>query len=204
MKLVSSKLIIFILILLITLQACAEIKSLVSKNPVEPSAPVKESTAETSNQGPLKAANLAKKNIEAGGYQKAIDTYSIECHKKPQDPQLMIEYAKSLDGIKSSADKALEKKDFVYAGRMYYILHNNYAKFSDVGHMLSFDSAYLDTKLSNCKKPLSLQGFEEYRRGDIEKALALWQALLAIDPDNKAIKEAVRTAKLQQKNLKED
>lgn len=202
-KLLKSKLIIFIFIPLLTPQSCAQIKNtLSSKIFPKPSAPVKD-TARVVSQAPANVKNQAKKHMKAGEYQKAIDIYSIECRKQPQDSQIMKEYAKSLNGIKLSADKALEKKDFGYAGKMYYFLQNNYAKFSDVDSMLSFDSTYLDTKLSDCKKSLSVQGFEEYRKGDINKALVLWEAILAIDPDNKPIKEAVRTAKLQQKNLQE-
>lgn len=69
--------------------------------------------------------------------------------------------------------------------------------------MLSFNAPYLNTRLSHCKKSLSVQGFQEYRNGRINNALLLWQGVLDIDPNNKDIKEAVRTAKLQQKNLSE-
>ncbi|NMD40051.1 MAG: hypothetical protein GYA83_04585, partial [Deltaproteobacteria bacterium] len=80
---------------------------------------------------------------------------------------------------------------------------NNYASFSGLKEMLSFDDAYLNTKLSSCRKNLSRQGFEQYRKGNIERAIALWQDLLAIDPENKDIKAAVRTATQQQKNLQD-
>jgi tetratricopeptide (TPR) repeat protein len=142
--------------------------------------------------------------MEAGEYQKAIDTYSGEYRKQPQDRSLIKEYAKSLDGIKSTADKRLEKGDLAVAGRLYNILQNNYKKFKGFEQMLSFNNAYLNTKLTYCKKTLSKQGFEEYRKGDLHKAIVLWQGLLAIDPHNKAIKEAVRTATQQQKNLQEN
>ena len=48
-----------------------------------------------------------------------------------------------------------------------------------------------------------MQGFQEYRKGNLDKSIVLWQSLLAIDPHNKDIKEAVRTATQQQKNLQE-
>jgi hypothetical protein len=46
-----------------------------------------------------------------------------------------------------------------------------------------------------------MQGFQEYRERHIHSALLSWQGVLDIDPDNKDIKEAIRTATLQQKNL---
>jgi tetratricopeptide (TPR) repeat protein len=202
MDLLSPKLLLFVLIPLLICQSCAEIKSLVSpKSPVQTSSQAADpAKKQTSSQ----AANLAKKHMEAGEYQKAIDIYSGEYRKQPQDRSLIKEYAKSLDGIKSTADKRLEKGDLAVAGRLYNILQNNYKKFKGFEQMLSFNNAYLNTKLTYCKKTLSKQGFEEYRKGDLHKAIVLWQGLLAIDPNNKAIKEAVRTATQQQKNLQKN
>lgn len=177
------------LILLITLQSCAETKS-----GIPPNSPV-ETQAQT--------VNLAKKHMETGEYQKAIDIYNDERRKKPKDLTLAKEYASRLESIKSMADKALEKGDFAFAGKIYYVLQNNYPKFNKVAQMLSFNSAYLNTKLSYCRKSLSMQGFQEYRKGNLDKSIVLWQGLLAIDPHNKDIKEAVRTATQQQKNLQE-
>jgi cytochrome c-type biogenesis protein CcmH/NrfG len=203
MNLLRLKPLFFVLILLLAMQSCAEMKSRVSpKSPVKTSSHVKR-TPQVSSQEPAQGTTLARQYMEAGEYQKAIDIYSAECRKQPQNPSLMKEYAKALNGIKSTADKALEKRDFASAGRMYYVLQNNYAKFSDVDQMLSFNSAYLNTKLSYCKKSLSIQGFQEYRKGHLNEAIVLWQSLLVIDPNNEDIKVSVKTAKQQQENLKE-
>lgn len=225
------KLILSVFILLFILQSCAGIKNqgssenpvqlpvsperpvlmpvsperpvqtqLSSERPVQESANIKH-TAQAPSQAPVQVANLAQKHIEAGEYQNAIDIYNYECRKQPRDLHLIQMYAKSLDGIKSVADNALEKKDFAYAGRIYYVLQRNYAKFNNFVKKLSFNGAYLNTKLSYCKKSLSVQGFQEYREGHLNSALVSWQGVLDIDPNNKEIKDAVRTAKLQQKNL---
>jgi tetratricopeptide (TPR) repeat protein len=216
----TSKLLLFALIVLLSFQSCAEMKTWLSpKSSVKTSAPIKHTpqtsrssvktsasvthTSPASSQAPAQAANLAKKHMDAGEFQKAIDIYSDEYQKQPQDLSLMKEYAKSLDRIKITADKALDKGDLAAAGRLYNILQNNFRKFNGVEQMISFNNAYLNTKLNYCKKTLSKQGFEEYRKGDLNKAVVLWQMLLAIDPNNKDIKEAVRTATQQQKNLQE-
>lgn len=193
MQLFKLKLILFVLIISFTIQSCAGIRNPVSSN-AKP-------TKQASIQSPTEVANLAQKNIKAGNYQKAINIYISACRKQPRDLQLIKMYANSLDDIKLTADNAFEKKDFTYAGRIYYVLQKNYAKYSQVVKTLSFDNAYLNTKLSKCKKSLSMQGFQEYREGRLNSALALWQGVLDIDPNNKDIQEAVRTAKRQQKNL---
>jgi tetratricopeptide (TPR) repeat protein len=180
------KLFCSVLIILLILPSCTGTKSWLSKSPA----------GQTSQA-------LAKKSIEAGEYQKAIDIYSKELQKQPKDQQLMREFARSLESIRSSADRASEKEDFAFAGHTYYVLQNNYAKFNSVASMLSFNKAYLNTKLSYCRKSLSTQGFEEYREGNLNKAIVLWNSLLVIDPNNKDIKEAVRTATHQKKNLQD-
>jgi hypothetical protein len=140
MELFRLKLILFVLIISFTIQSCAGIRNLVSPN-AKP-------TTQAARQSPTEAANLAQKNIEASNYQKAIDIYISAHRKQPRDLQLMKMYVKSLDDIKLTADNAFGKKDFANAGRIYYVLQKNYAKYSQVVHMLSFDNAYLNTNLN--------------------------------------------------------
>jgi len=201
MKLFRLMTVVLVIILSLTLQSCNGIKNLIApKSSVRTPSHNKPAT-QSSSQSPTQVANLAQKHIKAGNYQKAINIYSSEHSRHPHDLQLMQMYAKGLDSIKSTADDAFGKKDFAYAGRIYYVLQKNYGKLSHVVQMLSFDNAYLHAKLSYCKKSLSIKGFQEYREGHLHSALASWQCVLDIDPNNKDIKEAMKTAKLQQKNL---
>ena len=199
----GSILLVFIGMLLPIVMSCAERKSWISpKNSVQTSAPVKD-YSQTSSQTPTQAANPAKKHMDAGEYQKAIDVYNVEYQKHPHDLSLAREYVKSVENIASAADKALDKKDFASAGRNYDVLLKNYAHFKGLDKELSFNSIYLNEKLCYCKKAIFKQGFQEYRKGNLGEAIALWQDLLIIDPQNTDIKKALRTARLQQKNLQE-
>lgn len=197
------KLLVFISMLLPMVMSCAEMKSWISpKGSVQTPVPVKNSS-QTSSQTPAQTANPAKKHMEAGEYQKAIDVYNVEVQKHPNDPSLAREYVKSIESIASAAGKALDKKDFASAGRNYDVLLKNYAHFKGYDKALSFNSNYLNEKLSYCKKAIFKQGFQEYRKGNLSEAIALWQDLLVIDPQNADIKKALKTATLQQKNLQE-
>jgi len=177
------KLLFLVLTLLLIAQSCAEMKSRISQ------------------KSPVQHLAHAKHLMDAGEYQRAIDAYNVEYLKHQQDQTLVRDYVKSLEDIKSAADKASDKEDFVSAGRNYNVLLKNYPHFKDFDKKLSFNSTHLNVKLSHCKKSLSKQGFQEYRKGNLSAAILLWQGLLAIDPNNTNIKEALRTAKLQQKNL---
>ena len=199
----KSKLLVLILMLLPIVQSCAEMNSRISpKSSVKASAPVKDSS-QKSNHTSAQAANLVKEHIKAGGWQKAIDVYNVEYRKHPHDQALVREYVKSIENIKSAADKALEKEDFASAGRKYDVLLKNYAHFKGFDRKLSFNSTHLNEKLYYCKQGLFKQGFQEYRKDNLSGAIALWQDLFAMDPQNADIKKLLRTAKLQQKNLQE-
>jgi tetratricopeptide (TPR) repeat protein len=199
----KSKLLVLILMLLPIVQSCAEMKSRISpKSPAKTSAPVKDSS-QTSIQASAQTATLAKEHMEAGEYQKAIDVYHVEYRRYPNNQALVREYVKSLENIKSTADKALDKENFASAARKYDVLLKNYEHFKGFDKKLSFNSTHLNEKFYYCKKALLKQGFEEYRKDNLSEAIALWQDLFVIDPTNADIKELLRTAKLQQKTLQE-
>ncbi|SPD76073.1 conserved exported hypothetical protein [uncultured Desulfobacterium sp.] len=183
-------------------QASAKTANPTKKDSFKKSHPVKP-TSQKSNQASANAANLAKKHMEAGEYQKAIDVYNVECRKHPHDQSLLREYVQAIEDIKLVADKALDKEQFVSAGRNYNLLLKNYPHFNGFDKDLSFKSIHLNEKLCYCKKAISKQGFQEYRKGNLNMAIVLWEDLLAIDPHNTDIKASLRTAKLQQKNLEE-
>jgi tetratricopeptide (TPR) repeat protein len=230
-NLLRLKLLVFISMFLPIVMSCAEMKSwILPKSSVrtsvpaaKTSVPVKDSSQtfrrtssqadnpakkhknfpQTSSQTSAQAANSAKKHMDAGEYQKAIDVYNVEYQKHPHDLSLAREYVKSIGNIASSADNALDKEDFASAGRNYDVLLKNYAHFKGFDKELSFNSIYLNEKLCYCKKAIFKQGFKEYRKGNLSEAIALWQDLLVIDPQNTDIKKALKTATLQQKNLQE-
>jgi Flp pilus assembly protein TadD len=188
------KLLFLVLSLLLIVQSCATMKSWISPK----------SPDQTPTKSSVQTQTHAKQFMDAGEYQKAINVYYVEYRKQPQDQALVKEYVKSLEDIKSAADKALEEEDFASAGKNYNVLLKNYPRFKVLDNRLSFNRTYLNTKISHCKQSLSKQGFQEYRKGNLSDAIALWKSLLAIDPHNKEIKEALRIAQLQQNNLQED
>lgn len=199
----DSKLFVFILILLPIVMSCAEMKSRVLPISSTQTSATDQDFSQTSSQTLSKANDLVKKHMEAGEFQKAIDVYYVEYKKYPHDLSLEREYVKSIENIASVADKALDNKDFASSGKIYDVLLKNYAHFEGFKKKISFNSTHLNEKLNYCKKALFKRGFQEYRIGNLSGAIAVWQDLLAIDPQNTEIKESLRTAKLQQKNLQE-
>lgn len=152
---------------------------------------------------PEQDIKLAEEHRTSGEYQEALDIYTAAYRKHPRDKALRASYVKSITQMVSTADTALARRNFAAAGRTYAILLENKGRFEGFARNLPFDNAELEQKLDDCKRALFRGGFQEYRAGNLDAAIGMWQGLLVIDPDNTEIKEALRTAKLQQKTLHE-
>jgi tetratricopeptide (TPR) repeat protein len=188
-----------VLIALLIFPSCAQMKSSLS-----PQASVQAPQASVqAPQASVQARSQARQYITAGEYRKAIDLYKAEYQKHPQDPVLVKEYVKSLEEIKTAADRASGREDFASAGKTYNILLKNNSNFKGFAHELSFDSAQLNLRLKNCKTALSRKGFQAYREGNLSEAISVWQDYLEIDPNNPDVKKALNTARMQQKNLQQ-
>lgn len=198
-NIMKAVLLVCIAAFLLGLQSCAG-----TDIPTSPESPVQTpAPAGPAPRVPDRAQTVegARKHVQAGEHRKAISLYSEAYRSQPDDGSLAKEFAQCLEGIRSAADERLEKGDIAAAGGLYYILRQDYQKFECLEQALSFDHAYLNTKLDFCRQTLTRQGFEAYRQGNLDKAITLWQGLLAIDPQNNDMKEAVRTAIQQKKNL---
>jgi tetratricopeptide (TPR) repeat protein len=141
--------------------------------------------------------------VANGAYQEAIDILQTAYREQPRDPLLASAYIDSLETMAATADRAFQRQDFGSAGKTYAVLQKNRGHFKGIDRELSFSFAGLNDKLATCKKALLTGGFEAYRSGHLDQAIALWQDLLVIDPQNTPIQDALHTAKRQQKNLQE-
>ncbi|MDJ0720586.1 MAG: hypothetical protein QNJ04_03105 [Desulfobacterales bacterium] len=145
----------------------------------------------------------ARRCMQAGDYQKAIDTYHAAYRRAPHDAMLVESYTASLEEMATAADQALERQAIGEAGKTYNILLKNFARFEGFEPDLALSRTELEEKRTYCKRTLFRQGFQAYRQGDLDRSIALWEDYLVLDPDNADISEALRTARLQQKNLQE-
>jgi len=140
-------------------------------------------------------------HLKAGEFRKAIDLFNETYQKHPQDPTVRSGYIKTLESIKSSGDRAFEKSDFALAGCVYGLLLKNYSSVGRLNGSLSFNREGLTARIRDCKKILFENGLKQYRSGNLNQAISLWESILVFDPENQEIKKAVDMASLQSKNL---
>jgi tetratricopeptide (TPR) repeat protein len=140
-------------------------------------------------------------HLKAGEFRKAIDLCKEIYQKYPQDSTVRSGYIRTLESIKSSGDRAFEKRDFALAGRMYEIVVRDVSSVSHLNGSFSFSREGLTARIRDCMKILFEKGLEQYRSGNLNQAIALWKSILVFDPENQEIRKAVDMASLQSRNL---
>ncbi len=144
----------------------------------------------------------ARQALQAGNMSGALGIFQAGLKNDPADPALASGLLKTAAAVKAAGDKALAAKDFVLAGRINALLLRQFGSFEALRRDIGFSKAELEEAVSTCRESLTQTGLEEYRKGNLVKALAVWEGLLSFDPDNAEIKKAVVTAKTQADAIK--
>jgi len=139
----------------------------------------------------------AHQALEAGDFAKALETYQAAFKENPGDVDLTVRFRGTVNDIEAAGDRALGDKDFALAGRVNAFLLRNFPAFEGLQPPVAFSRGTLRETVAICRDGLTKAGLEEYRKGNLAKAIAVWEALLAFDPDNAEIKKAVNTAMIQ-------
>jgi tetratricopeptide (TPR) repeat protein len=135
--------------------------------------------------------------MKAGNFGKALETYQTALKDHLGDAVWSARYVAIINEVKNAGDKALGVKDFALSGRVYALLLKNFPSFGERQPAVAFGKTDLADGIAVCRDGLTRAGLEEYRKGNLAKAIAVWEDLLAFDPDNAEIKKAVDTARVQ-------
>ncbi len=86
-------------------------------------------------------------HLEAGDFQKAIDTYRSALGRNPGDKNLAASFAAAVEEIKRVGDSAMGRKDYSRAEKTYRLLLKNFAAFGLIEKSLSFSRNSLAAQL---------------------------------------------------------
>jgi tetratricopeptide (TPR) repeat protein len=144
----------------------------------------------------------ARREMKAGNFGKAVGLYRAALLDQPGERSARADYASAILEIKAAGDRALAERDYAAAGRIHGLLLNNLGSFEGLEGLgkaaaASLRKDRLVEAIKVCRQGLTNSGLVEYRKGDLEKAIEIWDSLLAFDPGNAEIKKAVETAKAQ-------
>lgn len=147
-----------------------------------------------------------RRELKAGRYEKAVEICRTGLKGQPGEKAARADYAAAILEIKAAGDKALDERDYAAAGRIHRLLLKNLGSFEGLDGIgkaaASLKKERLVEAVRVCRQGLTNSGLAEYRKGDLEKAIEIWDSLLAFDPGNAEIKKAVETAKAQLRKVK--
>lgn len=144
----------------------------------------------------------AQSQVALGEYKKALALYAAADNKYGHDAALQQQYVRTGDRIRSTADTAFQQGVFSQAGGIYHILQESGITERNFREPLSFDRAYLCSRIGSCSKALMELGLVKYREDDLDEAFSIWSKVLAFDPGNKAVTKALKTTSKQRQMLK--
>lgn len=148
------------------------------------------------------AIKRAQAHLALGDHQKALEAYAGAYADHRRSAVLRAHYIKAGEQVKSAADAAFQRKDFAEAGSAYTLLFQSTIAGKDFSGELSFDGDYLNRQIMACAKALLETGLVQYRQGKLDEAISVWRKVIAFDPGNKEVKDAIATAAVQLQNLK--
>jgi tetratricopeptide (TPR) repeat protein len=147
------------------------------------------------------AARRAQELVARGKLKEALKVYS-DAYDRRRTAGLRNSYVRLCEQLRKSADAAYQDRDFAAAGGSYHALLKNGLAARDISSLLSFDAAYLETRINACSRSLMEAGLERYRRERLDEAVEIWEGVLAFDPENGEVQKALDTARTQLRQLK--
>jgi tetratricopeptide (TPR) repeat protein len=143
----------------------------------------------------------ARQSLAEGDYLRAFDGFKVLPPEVLRDPAQSAGLRRIMEETRRLADKALARKDFVAAGKGYAALSREYPLARQAGLSLTFSLNDAQEGLKSCRAQLTREGLDQYRKGNLAEAIAIWQGLLQFDPENVEILKAMDTATEQLKKL---
>lgn len=97
----------------------------------------------------------------------------------------------------AAADALRRQGELARAGKGYRQVLDAYPRTPALASKVKRSREALAAEMRGCAEGLMEKGLAEYRRGRLERALALWRDILAFDPEHAGARRAVDTATRQ-------
>jgi len=139
----------------------------------------------------------SRREIVLGNYARALGIYRAALGDYPGNASLKAGYGGVAAELGAAAAKAVGAGDHALAGRVNTALLEHLPSLEELGIGTGLDRTKLAAAVRDSSVHLTNRGLEEYRKGNLERAVLAWESLLVFDPGNEEVAKAVRTAKAQ-------
>jgi hypothetical protein len=135
-------------------------------------------------------------------YERALELFAAAWKESPGHPGVSNDFQDALIGIKKSGDESFRHGRLEEAGRRWSAAHRFMSHPADKGKPLPFTKAELKASIDKLSAILMEKGLVEYRKGNLEAAIASWRTILSYDPSHAEAAKSVQTTSTQLQNLK--
>jgi hypothetical protein len=140
--------------------------------------------------------------MSEGHNERALEMLAAAWKESPGHPGVAKDFTEALIGLKHSGDEAFKHGRLDEAGRRWSAALRFISHPADKGKGLPFTKADLKAGIDRLSANLMEKGLMEYRKGNLEAAIALWRSILSYDPSHAEAAKSVQTAVTQLENLK--
>lgn len=155
---------------------------------------------------PVSAADRAYASggaaMAEANYERALEMFTTAWKENPGHPGVAGDFPEALARLKNSGDESFRQGRIEEAGRRWSAAVRFLAHPAEKGKALPFTKADLRGSIDRLSASLMEKGVVEYRKGDLEAAIASWRSILAYDPSHAEAARSVQTATTQLQNLK--
>jgi len=140
--------------------------------------------------------------MEEGHHERALDMFAAAWKESPGHAGVAKDFPDALIALKYSGDEAFKQGRLEEAGRRWSAAFRFLSHPADKGKALPFTKADLKAGIDRISANLMEKGLMEYRKGNLESAIAYWRGILSYDPSHAEATKSVQTATTQLDNLK--
>lgn len=135
-------------------------------------------------------------------YEHALEMFAAAWKESPGHPGVTRDFPAALAGLKNSGDEAFRHGMPDEAGRRWSSALRFASHPAEKGRPLPFAKADIRASIDRASSNLMAKGLVEYRRGNLETAIATWKSILSFDPSHAEAARSIQTATTQLENLK--
>ncbi|MBI5419081.1 MAG: hypothetical protein HZA60_03235 [Deltaproteobacteria bacterium] len=140
---------------------------------------------------------MAEKN-----HERALEQFAAAWKENSGYPAVARDFPEALEGLKRAGDEALRQGRPEDAGKRWEAVLRYLGHPAAKGKTLSFTKGELQKEIDKLSASLMEKGLVEYRKGNLEAAIATWRSILAYNPSHAEAARSVQTATTQLQNLK--
>lgn len=135
-------------------------------------------------------------------YEHALEMFAAAWKDSPGHPGVTRDFPAALAGLKNSGDEAFRQGLHEEAGRRWSSVLRFASHPAEKGRTLPFAKADIRASIDRASSGLMEKGLVEYRKGNLETAIASWKSILSFDPSHAEAARSIQTATTQLENLK--